>query len=115
MWAAEGDFMLHGEAIFSIRKAAPTPAIQEIEAKLAVPVQHDLDWLEEQLRNGATTYLAGNEVTVADTMMVFSVQDIFANKLGTAGRAWPRINEWLKHVESGEIYQRALQRTGYHF
>mgnify|MGYP002380197251 CR=1 FL=1 len=115
MWAAEGSLMLHAEAVFSGRLAAPMQVAHEIEAQLAVAVQHDLDWLEGHLKETSARYLAGNEVTVADTMMIFSVQDIFANNLAPAGKSWPRINEWVKVVESGEAYQRAVTRTGHHF
>ncbi|GIJ89412.1 hypothetical protein Asppvi_008352 [Aspergillus pseudoviridinutans] len=115
MWAAEGALMLHAEAVFSARLAAPAEVAPEIEAKLAKSVQHDLDWLEGHLKETSTKFLAGDHVTVADTMMAFSIQDIFANKLAPAGKSWPRINEWLKTVESGDVYQRAVKRTGHHF
>jgi glutathione S-transferase len=115
MWAAEGTLMLHAEVVYSARLAAPAQVAPEIEAKLAMSVQHDLDWLEGHLKETSTRFLVGDHVTVADTMMAFSVQDIFALKLAPAGKSWPRINEWLKAIESRDVYQRAVKRTGHHF
>lgn len=105
--------MLHAEGVYSARLAAPTQIANEIEAKLAMSIQLDLDWLENNLQETSTRYIASDDVTVADTMMAFSIMDIFALKLAPAGKSWPRINEWLKIVKSGEVYQRAMKRTGH--
>jgi glutathione S-transferase len=113
MWASEGSFMLHIEVFFGAHGAVPLPVQPEVDAKLVKSIQHDLDWLENELSQSSTKYLAGNEVTVADTMMIFPVQVIFANKLGTEGKSWPKVRQWLQNVETGEGYQRTVKRTGH--
>jgi glutathione S-transferase len=102
--------MLHIEVFFSGHKWASP----EVQKKLIGAVQHDLDWLENELSQSGTKYLAGNEVTLADTMMIFPLQVIFANKIGTEeGKSWPHVQQWLNNVENGEGYQRTVKRTGH--
>ena len=109
MWASEGTFMLHIEVYFGARSSA-TP---EAHTKLVGAIQHDLDWLENELSRSSTKYLVGDEVTLADAMMIFPLQVIFANKIGTEGKSWPKVQQWLKNAESGEGYQRTVKRTGH--
>lgn len=113
MWASEGSFMLHIEVFFGAHGAVALSAQAEVDAKLVKSIQHDLDWLENELSQSSTKYLAGNEVTVADTMMIFPIQVIFANKLGTEGKSWPKVRQWLQNVENSEGYQRTVKRTGH--
>ncbi|KAJ5769707.1 hypothetical protein N7520_004266 [Penicillium odoratum] len=118
MWAAEGTFLMHGLAIWALRPACPESVkedgLDEIEAKLAVPVQRDFDWLENELANSGGPFLLGNDVTAADTMLAFSCQFIIASNLGLGKKSWPHINKWLENVEKRDAYQRAIKRTGHH-
>jgi glutathione S-transferase len=85
MSAAEGTFMIHGLAVHYARWRMPEPAksdgktLAELEKGLAKNVQGDLDWLESELTEGdgdPKEFLVGDELTVADIMMHFSVQFI---------------------------------------
>jgi glutathione S-transferase len=87
--------------------------LDEMEKGMAVKVQEDLDWLESELRKGNGKFLVGEGLTAADTMVAFSVQFIFARKLGTMGKRWVRVERWLEGLEAREAYKRAVERSGY--
>ena len=111
--AAEGTLMIHCLPYLYARRI-DAEAAGPLKPKLPVLVKKDLDWLESELDAKGGGWLVGQEVTAADTMMVFSVQFIFLNKL--AGEDidqtnWGRISEWLGLLERHEPYQRAVQKT----
>ncbi|OAG10670.1 uncharacterized protein CC84DRAFT_1237598 [Paraphaeosphaeria sporulosa] len=116
--AAEATFLLHALAITYVRWNIPSSAaeqgvLEQMEAGLAVNVQKDLDWLETELSGEGGKYLCGERVTAADTMMVFSIDFIFATELGVGGREWPNIMRWLKACKETDSYKRAVEKSGY--
>ena len=80
---------------------------------MSTNVVKDLDFLEKQLADNGTKYLVGDTVTIADCMMLFSVQFIFARELGTSGKKWEGIEKWVQRCEATASYQRAVKKTGH--
>jgi glutathione S-transferase len=91
-----------------------------MEKALSVNVLKDLDWLELELAKNEGGYLVGPKLTAADVMMHFSVQFIFARRLGLKkmdpverkGR-WKFVNAWFERCEGREGYKDAVLKTGY--
>lgn len=113
--AAEGTFMLHALGILYTRwfGEGHSEAQAAIEGGMAGNVQKDLDWLERELNASKGKFLLGDEVTVADCMVLFSVQFIVARELGTKGKKWERIERWVKDCEGTDGYRRAVKKTGH--
>jgi glutathione S-transferase len=87
--AAEGTFMVHSLAITYARWFSPPSVhasgnLKRLEEGLAINVCKDLDWLDREL--DGRRFLAGEQVTAADTMCLFSVQFIFERGLCGGGR-----------------------------
>lgn len=82
-----------------------------MEQGLSPNIHNDLDWLEGELHG--KKYLVGDDVTAADIIMVFSIEFIFARKLGTTGGSWPNVKRWLEAMQSREAYKKAAERSGY--
>ena len=87
--------------------------LPELEKKLSVNVQMDLDWLESELQSSSGKFLVGDHITAADTMMGFSARFILTRKLGTGDRQWPAIEAWLQNIESQASYKKAVEKTGH--
>ena len=111
--AAEGMFALHGIAILYARWFQKTGDVEDTEANMSVTVVKDLDYLEAELGKNAGKFLLGDEVTAADTMMQFSAQFILERKLGTKGKSWPKIEQWLKECGDRPAYEQAVKKTGH--
>ncbi|KAI0146715.1 glutathione S-transferase [Pestalotiopsis sp. NC0098] len=123
--AAEGVFALHGIAVLYARWTIPEDAkaaLPEMEEKLAVNVRKDLDWVEGHLKQQGTKFLMGDEVSVADIMMQFSIEFIYVRHLGlTAEEAgekggdgrWPETKRWLDRCMSTPAFKRAVEKSGY--
>lgn len=119
--AAEGTFMLHALAILYARWKLPAAAGQylpELEQGLSANVHNDLNWIETALKEQRARghdYLVGDRLTVADVMMQFSIEFIFARELGIKGKlaAWPETRAWLERTMRRPAYQRAVKKTGY--
>lgn len=112
--AAEGSFAVRALPLSYVRRIDATAA-EKFEPRLAGGVAKDLDWLEAELKRGNGRYLVGDHVTAADTMVAFSIQFIFLSKLAPKDRRWEGIEAWLRNLEAGEGYQRAVAKTGHHF
>lgn len=116
--ASEGQFMLHALAITYLRWFAPPSAlsdgtVEETERGMSVNVQKDFDWLESELQNSKGQFLLGENLTAADIMMHFSAHFILARGLGTKGKSWPKVTEWLTACEAREGYKTAVEKSGY--
>ena len=111
--AAEGTFMIHCLPTVYVRRI-DAAAAEKLSPGLAGNVAKDLDWLEAELKMGNGKYLVGNHITAADIMVAFSIQFIFWLKLGPQDRRWEGIEAWLRNMEAGETYQRAIAKTGHH-
>lgn len=118
--ASEATLALHGLAILYARwnfpaelKESNPEALKKMEEALSVNVQKDLDWIERELGASTGQFLVGNDVTAADIMMQFSCSFIFARELGTQGKEWPKIKEWMQRCENTEAYKRAVEKSGH--
>ena len=116
--AAEGTFMVHALAVLYVRASAPQQVkdnggLEAIEQGMSVNVIKDLDWLETDLQKSKGKFLVGDHVTAADCMMVITVQFILVRRLGTQGKRWPKIEEWIKTCEETESWKKAVQKTGH--
>lgn len=114
--AAEGAFMLHSMAILYSRWRIPEAAksyLPEMEKGLSTNVHNDLNWIENELKTNKTDFLIGNEVTIADIMMQFTIEFIFTRKLGTEGGNWPETEKWLARTMERPAYKKAVEKTGY--
>jgi glutathione S-transferase len=81
---------------------------------MAVNVRNDFAWLEQELAESKGGFLVGDRVTVADVMMLFSVQFILKRELGVKeGEIGEKTREWVKQCEGSEGYRRAVERSGY--
>lgn len=71
-----------------------------MEKGLSPNIQNDLNWLESEV--AGRQCLVGNDVTSADILMGFSIESIFARKLGTEGGDWPNVRKWLEGLQQRE-------------
>jgi glutathione S-transferase len=117
--AAEGTFMVHALAVLYARWTVPgTDALAAAEKGLSANVHKDLDWLDAELAKSASGWLVGDSLTVADIMVHFSVEFIFARRLGlkdvTGGEErWVHVKEWLAKCAGCGSYKKAVEKTGY--
>lgn len=125
--ASEGTFMVHALSLVYAQwfmpdaKAGNQGLLEETQKGMAVNVQKDLDWLEGELAKGeemegqGRRWLVGNSLTVADIMMVFSVDYILFKGLAKPekGQAWKRTEKWLQSCKKEAGFQKALKKTGY--
>jgi len=106
--------ILYARWSFPSSLSASNPsALADMEAAMAPNVQKAMDWLEQALVASTGRFLVGDGVTAADVMMQFSVRFLMARGLGTAGRRWTGVEEWLERCEETESYKRAVERSGH--
>ncbi|KAI4842132.1 glutathione S-transferase [Aureobasidium sp. EXF-8845] len=113
--ASEATYALHALAILYTRWfGADNPsAAEKIEQGMSTNVCKDMDYLEAELGKSTGKFLVGDQVTVADCMMLFSAQFILARELGTKGKKWEKVEKWIADCEETESYKRAVERTGH--
>jgi len=116
--AAEGTFMVHALSITYARWFAPeanksSGDLKKLEEGCAVNVGKDLDWLEKELEG--RRFIAGEKISAADTMCLFSVQFIFARDLvaGKKVEEWPNVKGWVERCEETSSWKKAVEKTGH--
>jgi glutathione S-transferase len=82
---------------------------------LSKNIQNDLDFMEAELEKSNGKFLFGDELTVADIQMHFSIAFILARELGTFGKRWERCEKFVRDCEAMESYKRAVEKTGHEF
>jgi len=87
----------------------------QTEIGLSKNIQADLDFMTAELGKSEGKFLFGDEVTVADIMMHFSVAFVLKRELGTLGRRWERLERYVGDCEGTESYKAAVERTGHAF
>ncbi|RBQ69733.1 hypothetical protein FVER14953_07652 [Fusarium verticillioides] len=116
--ASEGTFMMNAVPIIITRMGMPKEAAQYtsgLEDAIAPRVHEAMQWLESELESGPSNgqFIVGTDLTAADIMMGFSIECIFAMKLGTKSHEWPLISKWLANMKERKAYKRAVEKTGY--
>lgn len=123
--AAEGGFMMPAMPVLYTRWQIPEDVPERdqllavVEQKLSVNVHNSFDWLEGELKAQkakGSGWLVGKALTAADITLQFSVQFIMERKLGVGGRGegkWPEVVAWLERIEAVEVYQKAVNKTGF--
>jgi len=112
--------MVHGLAVLyaqwnfpaSLQESHPEE-MDKMIAGIGVNVQKDFDWLEMALSQSTGRFIVGDQLTAADIMMLFAVQFILARDLGTKGKRWKKVNEWVERCEATESYKRAVEKSGH--
>jgi glutathione S-transferase len=118
--AAEGTLALHAIAAFYFRIFMPAQfressadVVAAAEARLAATVAKDMDWLERELAESTGPFLVGAALTAADIMVLFVVQLVYKFKFGGEGKAWRKVEAWVKACEDTPSYKRAVERSGF--
>ncbi|CZR46025.1 uncharacterized protein FPRO_11472 [Fusarium proliferatum ET1] len=116
--ASEGTFMMNAVPIIMARMGMPKEAAQYVsglEAAIVLRVNEAMQWLEAELESGPSKgqFIVGTDLTAADIMMGFSIECIFAMKLGTESQDWPLISKWLANIKERKAYRSAVEKTGY--
>lgn len=100
------------------RMGMPKEAAQYVsglEAAIALRVNEAMQWLEAELESGPSKgqFIVGTDLTAADIMIGFSIECIFAMKLGSESQDWPLISKWLANIKERKAYRSAVEKAGY--
>ena len=114
--AAEGTFAIHALAVLYCRWMVSAEAFAAAEKALSANVQKDLDWLDAELAKSSSGWLVGEDLSLADIMVQFCIEFIFARRLGIRGEGkdrWKNVREWMDKCENSKSYKAAVAQTGY--
>jgi glutathione S-transferase len=118
--AAESTFMLFGLAVLYARWSFPATlkqsnpeALEQMEAGMSANVHKSFEWLEDTLSQSTSGWLVGDNLMAADIMTHFSASFLLERQLGTKGKKWAKVEEWVKRCEATDSYQRAVKKSGY--
>lgn len=111
--ASEATYLLHGLAVLYAKWNQKDGDVQQTIAGMSKNMINDLNYLESELGKSNGKFLLGDKLTVADIMMHFSARFILVRELGTMGKTWPKIEEWLDNCEATSSYKAAVEKTGH--
>lgn len=111
--AAEATYTLHSIAILYARWHQQSGNVEETEARLSKNVQNDLNYFQSELKKSGGKFLFGDQPTVADMQMHFSLSFIVARELGTKDMKLDRIQQYVKDCEAVPSYKAAVEKTGH--
>lgn len=111
--AAEATYALHALAVLYCRWFQKDGDVAKTEEGASVNVQKDLDYLGQVLEMSKGKFLLGEQLTAADCMMEFTADFVFARKLGTQGKSWPRVEQYVKDCQATSTWQKAQKKTGH--
>jgi glutathione S-transferase len=113
--ASEGTFALHGISVMYARWHQKSGDPKETEIGLSKNIQADLDFMTAELGKSSGKFLFGDQLSVADIQMHFSVAFILQRELGTLGKRWERLEKYVRDCEATESYKKAVEKTGHSF
>ena len=113
--AAEGTFALHGISVMYARWHQKTGDPAQTEIGLSKNIQADLDFATAELEKSSGKFLFGDQISVADIMMHFSIAFVLKRELGTLGKRWERLERYVRECEETESYKAAVEKTGHSF
>lgn len=111
--ASEAMYLLHGLAVLYAKWNQKDGDVEQTIAGLSKNVINDLNYLESELGKSNGKFLFGDKLTAADVMMHFSARFMLVRELGTMGKKWPKIEEWLDNCEATPSYKAAVDKTGH--
>ncbi|KAM0712117.1 hypothetical protein Q7P37_011211 [Cladosporium fusiforme] len=111
--AAEGTIALHGIAVMYARWHQKSGSVEETEIGLSKNIQNDLNYVTAELEKSGGKFLFGDQLSLADIQVHFSVAFVLGMKLGTLGKRWERLEQYVKDCEDTESYKQAVEKTGH--